>query len=307
MRALLILAVSLALGGCGGAPKQEAREPTELELLQRSARLAFSRGEYAQAATLYEAALDKALVADRPEPIIDARFNLALSHSYLGRYGEALDLLALAEAERVRRELGPDPELRLLRATVHYRAGDAAAAKRVLDSLLDDPATPRPTIDAARFLAGLMAADRGDVSALRRYRDALPSGDTGREQADRLELDGRLAALSGDSRQALSRLDEAARLRSLDEDYRGMARALAAAASVAERAGRTGLAAGYWLRAGRSGVQRADPDARGWLERALALGRRSRDAALVLEAKAMLAKLDTADAEPSAPGTARPR
>ncbi len=299
MRAALVIVLALVLGGCGGAPKEKTPEPTDRELLERSARLAFTRGEYEQAASLYEAALDRALVADRPGPIIDARFNLALSRSYLGRYEEALDLVTLADAERVRRGLGPDPELRLLRATIHHRAGDADAARQVLEPLLADPALAPRTAAATQFLAGLLAAQRGDAPALQRHRDALPTGGAHGAQADRLELDGRLSALEGDSGEALRRLEEAARLRSLDDDHRGMARALVAAADAAERSGRIDLAGGYWIRAGRSGAQRADPDAREWLEQALRVGRRIGDSALVLEAEAMLGKLDGAPAPAS--------
>jgi hypothetical protein len=139
-----------------------------------------------------------------------------------------------------------------------------------------------------------MAADRGDAPALQRHREALPAGDAGENQADRLELDGRLAAIEGRTDEALLRLERAALLRSLDGDYRGMARVLAVAGSVAERAGRVQPASGYWLRAGRSGAQRDDPDAREWLEHARALAERSGDAALLLEVEAMLTELGAA-------------
>ena len=237
---------------------------------------------------------DMRLLEDRPEPIVDARFNLALSYTYLGRHQSALDLMTLAEAERVRRKLGPDLQLQLLRATIHYRAGDAAAAQRTLDALLGDPALAPPTAAKAHFLAGVMAAERSDAAALRRHRDALPAGDGRGEQADRLELGGRLAAIEGDNEEALRRLDEAVSLRSLEGDYRGMVRVLAAAGAVAEHAGRAELAGGYWLRAGRSGAQRAEPNARAWLEHARALGERTGDAALVLESEAMLTELGAA-------------
>jgi hypothetical protein len=136
-----------------------------------------------------------------------------------------------------------------------------------------------------------MAADRSDASALRQHRDALPAGEIGSEFADRLELDGRLAAIEGKFEEALHQLDRAALLRSRDGDYRGMARVLVVAGTAVERAGRPELAGGYFLRAGRSGARRGDPDARGWLERALALGERTGDAAMVLEARTMLGEL----------------
>lgn len=293
-RALLLLLLAVALSGCAGASKQETKPPTELELRNRSAQLAFSRGHYAQAATLYQASLDQALIEDRPDAIVDARFNLALAQTYLGRFQPALDLVTLAEAERVRRSLGPDPELQLLRATIHYRAGDPAAAQRALDLLLGDRTLAAPIAARAHFLAGMMAADRNDGSALRLHRNALPAGAARGEEADRLELDGRLAAIEGDTEEALRRLDRAALLRSLDGDYRGMVRTLAAAGSAAERAGRVAQAAGYWLRAGRSGLQRGEPEARAWLEHARTLGERIGDAALILEADAILSRLGAA-------------
>jgi tetratricopeptide (TPR) repeat protein len=292
MRVAVVLLLGAALSGCGSAPEQKA--PSERELLNRSAQLAFSRGRYAQAASLYEAALDQALLEDTPEQIVDARFNLALSYTYIGRHQPALDVLTLAEAERVRRKLGPDPQLQLLRATIHYRAGDAAAAQRLLDALLREGAAPPPTAAKAHFLAGVMAAERSDAEALRRHRDALPAGDAHGEQADRLELGGHLAAIEADADEALRRLDQAVVLRRLDGDYRGMARALAAAGAIAERAGRAELAGGYWLRAGRSAAQRGEPNARDWLERARTLGERTGDAALMLETEAMLKELGAA-------------
>jgi tetratricopeptide (TPR) repeat protein len=292
MRLAVVLLLGAALSGCGSTPEQKA--PSERELLNRSAQLAFSRGRYAQAASLYEAALDQALLEDTPERIVDARFNLALSYTYVGRHQPALDLVTLAEAERVRRKLGSDPQLQLLRATIHYRAGDQAAAQRLLDALLGEPALPPPTAAKAHFLAGVMAAERNDAAALRRHRDALPAGDAYGEQADRLELGGHLAVIEADAEEALHRLDRAVLLRRLDGDYRGMARALAAAGGIAERAGRAELAGGYWLRAGRSAAQRGEPNARAWLEHARALGERTGDAALMLETEAMLSELGAA-------------
>ena len=293
--AACLLAAGLALYGCAGAPKEEKRAPTERELLERSAQLAFSRGRYAQAAKLYQAALDRALIEDRPEPIVDARFNLALTQSYLGHHQAALDLVALAEAERVRRNLAPDPGLRLLRATIHYRAGDPVAAQRILDALLSDRMLPAPVGARAHFLAGLIAADRNDAAVLRMHRDALPASDARGEEADRLELEGRLASIEGDAERALRGLERAAQLRSLAGDYHGMARTLVAAARTAEQADRVAQAAGYWLRAGRSGAQRGEPAAREWLQHARALAGRTGDAALILEADAALARAGNAE------------
>jgi len=289
-RLTIALLLSLLLVGCSSTP--EPQPATERETLNRSARLAFSQGQYAQAATLYQASLNQALLEDAAAAIIDARFNLALSQTYVGQYDAALAEVAQADAERVRRDLGPDPELQLLHATIHYRAGRIDQARTQLDALLADPASLPETAAKANFLAALIAADRNDSADMRRHLAALPSSDRPGGQADRLEIQARLAGLESDLDRALGLLDDAARLRSLDRDFRGMVRALATAGGLAEQAGRDELAASYFLRAGRSAAQRADPESRAWLERARDFGLRSKDTALVLEAETILAGID---------------
>ena len=205
-----------------------------------------------------------------------------------------LEQVIQADAERVRRALGPDPELQLLRATIHYRAGEVDTAQGLLEPLLRDPGLRPDTAAKAHFVAGLIAADRGEATGTRRHLDALPATETPGDEADRLELQGRLAGIDGRTDDALRLLDQAIVLRSLDRDFRGMTRALAIAGDLAEQAGRTVLAGSYLLRAGRSAAQRAEPDARTWLERARDLGKRGGDAALALEAQAMLDQLSPA-------------
>lgn len=290
-RSVAALSLILLLAACGSTPEPQEQPETERQSLNRSAQLAFSQGQYAQAATLYEAALDEALIEDRPEAIIDARFNLALSLTYLGEYRTAMEQVMQADAERQRRALGPDPELQLLRATIRYRAGETAAADALLKSLLRDPTLAPATAAKAHFVAGLIAANRDDAAEIQRRLNALPADDSPGAEADRLELQGELARIRGATDEALRLLDQAILLRSLDRDFRGMTRVLAAAGDLAERAGRTGLAGSYLLRAGRSAAQRSEPDARTWLMRARDLGDRAGDTALVLEAETMLNQL----------------
>lgn len=296
-RSVAALSLILLLAACGSTPEPQEQLETERQSLNRSAQLAFSQGQYAQAATLYEAALDEALIEDRPGAIIDARFNLALSLTYLGQYRTAMDQVMQADAERERRGLGPDPELQLLRATIHYRASETAAAEALLKSLLRDPTLAPATAAKAHFVAGLIAANRDDAGEIQRHLNALPVDDSPGAEADRLELQGELARIRGATDEALRLLDQAILLRSLDRDFRGMTRVLAAAGDLAERAGRTDLAGSYLLRAGRSAAQRGEPDARTWLTRARGLGERAGDAALVLEAETMLNQLGTQQPE----------
>lgn len=191
MGKLIRLTLILALGGCASTPKPDPEPTTERQSLDRSARLAFSQGQYAQAATLYEAALDEALAEDAPEAIIDARFNLALSQTYLGKYRAALAQVTQADAERVRRGLGSDPDLQLLSAAIHYRSGDMRQASATLDTLFSNSTLLPVTNAKAHFIAGLIAADRRDPVALRRHIAALVSDGTPGMEADRLELQGK--------------------------------------------------------------------------------------------------------------------
>lgn len=296
-RRRLLLAAALVLGGCGGTPEQETAPPTEQQSLDRSARLAFDQGQYAQAATLYQAALGTALAQDAALAIIDARYNLALCQTYLGAYDAALDELAQAEAERQRRGLPVDAQLPLLAGTVHYRRGELERAAALLTGVLNAGTASAATLAKAHFVAGLIAADRTDAAALRTHVAALPAEADG---ADRLELQGRLLALEGDLDGAVRLLEQTAELRSRERDYRGVARALASAGELSARAGRTRAGADYLFRAGRSAAQRQQPQARAWLRRAGELAQLAGDAALRAEADAVLRSLETQD-EPAPP------
>ena len=288
----LMLLTALLLGACGGTPEQQAPAPTEQQSLDRAARLAFGQRHYAQAATLYRATLEAALAGDDPRAIIDARFNLAVAQMNLGDYPAALDQATQADAERTRRGLGADPGLELLRATIHFRAGDLDAATAALEPLTRNGDLPALTRAKAHFLAGLVAADRGDADALRLHLARLETLASTETAVDRIELNGRLAGMRGDVDQALGLLDRAAAMRSLEQDYRGMVRVLASAGELAARHGRERLAGNYLLRAGRSAAQRDAPEARAWLEHARVLGERVGDEALALEAASILRELD---------------
>jgi len=284
----LVAAMGVLMVGCAGKPERESEAPTERQSLDRSARLAFVQRNYAQAATLYEAALQSALNEDAPVAIIDARFNLALCQTYLGEHEAALQQVAQADAERQRRGLGADPDLRLLAGTIRYRAGQSDEALVLLNQVIKGPAADSSTRAKAHFVVGLIAADRSSVAALRQQLAALSTDPGSGARTDRLELQGRLAGLQGDIDVALLQLDQVAESRRRERDYRGMVRALAEAGGIAERAGRPQLAGGYFLRAGRSALQRAEPQAIDWLKHARHLAEQSGDQALKLEAEAAI-------------------
>ena len=294
MRRVLIAvmcAMLSVLTACSSAPKPQAAPPTERQSLDRSARLAFAQGQYAQAATLYEAALEQALAEDAPGAIVDTRFNVALCQTYLGQYESALTQVTQAEAERARRGLPGDPELQLLTGTIHYRAGEPGRAQEILDGLLQQRDVTGATRAKAHFVAGLIAADGSASGPLRQHMLALQTDAGGNVQADRFELEGRLAGIEGDFDRALGLLDQVVILRGTERDYRGMVRALASAGAIAQQDGRLQAAGSYLLRAGRSAAQRGEPEARDWLVRAQTLGVQTRDDALTTEATSILNSL----------------
>lgn len=295
MRGLVLLLVTswlLVLNGCGGSPPRQDEPPTEQASLDRSARLAFEQGRYEQAASLYEATLQAALKEDAAQAIVDARFNLALCQMYQGQYAPALDQLSRAEAERERRGLSGDGSLGLLAATIHYRRAEPGEARRIVDGLLADATTSDATRAKAHFVAGLVAADTGDVSALRRHLAGIGPEAPAGSISDRSELAALLDGLQGNTAAALSQLDRVVLARRVERDYRGMVRALARAGDLAAATQQPQAAARYLLRAGRSALQFGEPDAQRWLQRAASLAARAEDNETAREAETLLRRSD---------------
>ena len=287
---ILLLCVWL-LAGCASKPPDFQRD-TKFDSLDRSARHAFDLGQHEQAVTLYQAVLNEALKEDDLQAIVATRYNLAASQMSVGEYEEALGQINLAVAESERREAGWDPELTLLRATVLYRAGREQEAQKDLVQLHNGGAEVELNVRvSALFLSGLIAAKAGQADRLAAIIDAMDKPVTDLATANRLELEAWRLRLEGSADESLSRFTRLADLRRIKQDYRGMNRALSAAADLAEARGNTDTAAGYLLRAGRSAARLGQPEARAWLERALRLGTQSSDSALVREAELELAAL----------------
>ncbi len=87
----------------------------------------------------------------------------------------------------------------------------------------------------ARFIEGLIAADRGDRAALAVALTALPVGARPDFAADATELAGRNALFAGDPAAALAEFLNAAHFRQEARDSPGLARALRLASDAAER------------------------------------------------------------------------
>lgn len=297
--ALLAVLLVLMLNACGAAPDRSARRHEDQALVSanRMAQYAFEKGKYEQAAQSYRQALERAYIRGDAAAILDARYNLALCQMALGRYGEALGLVAQAKADLGPGSASPPPDLSLLEATLHYRKGAPEKALAVTDTLLAHAPSPSAEVLArTHFLRGLIADGRKDWECLRQSIAALGVPENEVVQADAAELRGRLAMAEKDWPRAIAALDAATDTRRNQLDYRRMAITLALSADACEKAGQKEQSAHRYLRAGRSAALRGDSDnARQWLADAIRLFDLMGESALSVEATNILSGLESAE------------
>jgi hypothetical protein len=283
----------LFLAVCGCAPETPPAPPQD-QVLARNAEAgqnALRLDRPAEATVQFEAALKQAEARDDLAAIVEISFNLAVSQLRADRPRDALSTAQRAQGELARRGGAPFPPLQLVEATAFYRTGDPDRADALAAAV--EGGADIQSAAGASFLRGLIADEAGNEDGLRNALGRLPAdGDPVRE-ADRLELQARLAARRNSLDSAREAALRAADLRQNGLDYRGMARALAVAAAAAERSGESEAAADLYLRAGRSAAAQADAaTARAWLERAMNL---SKDPATKAAASAALATVETGD------------
>jgi tetratricopeptide (TPR) repeat protein len=275
----IVAALVLFLSCAGATPKGPAEPEPDPEFMRsnRAARVAFENGQISQAIALYGTALKRAYINDDTDAIVDARYNLAVCHLQQGTYDEALENLYRAGAELRAAGRRTPPELQLLEAMIRYRNDESDTAWAITDRLLaETPPIAADTMAGARYIRGRIAADRGDIRQLREEIDNLGESMIPRQQADRMELAGRLALLEGRWTEAVNVLDIAARKRSETRDYRSMASILAASAGACEQEGRLEAAAYRYLRAARSAFLNGDiKRAEAWIQETLRLADRA--------------------------------
>jgi hypothetical protein len=286
LRLCLLLAAGGALAGCGGGKPADPGPPRDIKLdgANAAGSQALTMGLPEVAIRQFGVALARAYERDDAGAIADAAFNLALAQMRAGDARAALATVRSAEAELARRQAPASAELALAEAAAAYRAADRAGALVAAQRALDRPAGDPDTRPRAWFIRGLVAADRSDRPALAQALAALPPSRTADLEADRLELQGRLALLDGRPGEALPALEQSAANRQQALDYRGMARVLGLAGDASLRLGRSAEAADYFLRAGRSALLQGDAAFAGpLLARAAALGREIGQPAIVDE------------------------
>ena len=104
---LLIVALAPFLTACSSSGPVKEVDP-ELYRTAKSARMAFSRGEYGQAARLYRRSLNRATVMDDAVEIGNNAYNLAACSMELGEYDRARELLE--ESRSAFQRIGEVPE-----------------------------------------------------------------------------------------------------------------------------------------------------------------------------------------------------
>lgn len=267
----------LVLAACGGgAPVDEGPPPDRrLEQSNQAGTRALSLGQPAEAIKQYKVALARAYERDDAQAIGDVGYNLAVAQLRAGSTDDALRTARETRAELDRRRVTPPVELVLVQAAIAYRAGRADEALALAQEVL----SRGPSADVATrawFIRGAVMADRGDAAGLAQAIAAIPASTSPDAEADRLELMGRANLLAGAADQALQNFDKAADQRRLALDYRGMARVLSFSGEAALKLGRTGDAAVYYLRAGRSALLQGDArTGRALLDRAEDLAKQS--------------------------------
>jgi hypothetical protein len=289
-RAALPFAITLLfLAGCGGYGDPPPGPPQDQTLIrhERAGQLAYSLEHPAEAVAQYQSALRQAEARDDLAAIGDLSFNLVVAELRANQPAAALITAQRARAELLRRGGTPFPALDLAEATALYRTGAKAQADALAAAIQDN--AEQGTAFSASFLRGLIADDANNSDGLAAALGRLNAPGGQAQQADRAELAARVARRDGDMAQARSGALQAADLRRLSLDYRGMARALALAADAARLAGDRPAAADLFLRAGRSAAAQNDPDtAKPWLQQAIDL---SQDSAVADAAQAALDSL----------------
>lgn len=282
----LSLLSALALTACGGGAPVDPGPPPDIKLDQanKAGTQALSMDLPSVAVRQYKVALSRAYERDDAGAIGDVAYNLALAQMKAGDSKAAVATVREARAELDRRRATVPPELILVQAAASYRSGDLGAAGSAAQEVVERGSKDPDVVPRAWFIHGLVAAERNDTAGLAQSIAALPPTKQTDLAADRQELQGRAALLAGDSTGALTLFEQSAVNRQQALDYRGMARALSLAGDAALRSGRSGDAADFFLRAGRSALLQGDAaTATPLLKRAEDLGKQTGQTGIVDE------------------------
>jgi len=285
--ALLLLCFE---AGCGGSRQVRSEAPVgdrEFDRLSRMARSAFESGQIDQAINRYEKALARAYIADDLDAIVNTRYNLGVCYLRKEDFGAASETVEAAQRELQTAGRSIPADLLLVKAAALFYSGFLDQAWQITEDILS--MHPAPSIDAlsrTHFLRGRVAADRNNSDQLRKEIAALGEPALPGLQADRFELIGREAMLDGRWEDAVAALDQAARKRAENGNYRLMADTLAAAARACEEGRRPVDGAYRYLRAARSAALSGDTArATAWLQESVRLAEQTGSDSILAEAR----------------------
>ncbi|WP_336946474.1 hypothetical protein [Asaia sp. HN010] len=249
------IAILLVLTACGSAGDHGGiRTDQDYANAMDVGSEAFDMTRAEQAQAQFQTAYDRALLRDDAGAIGDAGYNLGVAQLGMDNARAALATVARTDQALKLRSAIAGPELELVAMAAYCRLGQYQSA---LEASARIHTGDTALTERRAFLTGLAADGLGDIKALRAAHDALPASAKPPllEQADRAEIESRLALREGAYDKAEVQALRAITLRRDILDYRGMARGLDCAASAARSAGQLGKAAAYAQRAAESRAQ----------------------------------------------------
>ena len=271
----------LALASCGGSRHVERPDDEVLDRMATSAQRALELEQPSSAASLYGRALARARERDDPGAIADMAFGQATATLATGDAVGAQRIAQDVRQDLERRNRAATPSLILVEAAALQRLGRPSQAEPLARQVVLRAPEDPPAALRARFLLGLIAAQRGDLAEVTTQQAALAGAADPAFQADAVELAAHAALLRGAPQPAAADAAAAQLLRQPATDYRGLSRALALEGAARAALGDLRFAGDLFLRAGQGAAQRGErADAERWLAEAGRLARAASDPAL---------------------------
>jgi tetratricopeptide (TPR) repeat protein len=251
-----LTALALILAGCSSSGPVRQVDP-ELYRTAKSARTAFSQGQYEQAARLYQRSLNRARVMDNALEIGNNAYNLAACSIELGEYDRARQVLE--EARAAFKRVGKVPgSLSILAVKISLAQGRTEEAQELLASAEDgrgDNLTAEMEIQYGLLRAALALQLMQPEKAGRELEDIraeIPEVGVKALEAEADRLEGELLMLEGKFSTAGSSFDRRADILRDEAHYSVMAIALGRAGEAYRNGGEDCKALDRFFRSARS-------------------------------------------------------
>lgn len=257
------MALVLLLTACSSSGPVKQVDP-ELYRIAKSARIAFSRGEYEQAARLYRRSLNRARAMDHAVEIGNNAYNLAACSIELGEYDRARELLD--ESRAAFQHTGDLPDgILILEVKIALAQGVTAEAEELLASVGEggeDSILPEILVQY-KLLRADLALRLNDPDKARRelkvLRDDMRELGAEALQAEADRLEGELLLMEGKFSAAGSAFDRRSELLRQVEQYRAMAITLGRAGEAYRDSGAYCQSLDRFFRSARSLFAQGDP------------------------------------------------